>query len=273
MAPSARYHRQRGRRHKKLTDWARQMILQLRRWLPQRPLVLVGDSSATPSSTCSTAANRWSTRYPHRPLAPGRRPLCGPAPSGAGTGPPLKGTAARAEITRRPSRSVLDHRRGSLVQRATRTVELTSGGWYRQPPVPLRWVLVRDPQGDSPHRLCCADLAVEPAQILRFVLRWQLEHLPGGASSPGRGDPTPVVGPSPAPRILMGLFSWTTLAAHLMQEQQPMSHRTAAWYPSRRQLSWMPSPWCAATCGWRPFFTVRRRTGYMESRLPCTADL
>ena len=45
LAPSARYHRQRGRRHKKLTDWARQMILQLRRWLPQRPLVLVGDSS------------------------------------------------------------------------------------------------------------------------------------------------------------------------------------------------------------------------------------
>ena len=43
LAPSARYHRQRGRRHKKLTDWARQMILQLRRWLPQPPLVLVGD--------------------------------------------------------------------------------------------------------------------------------------------------------------------------------------------------------------------------------------
>ena len=43
LAPSARYHRQRGRRHKKLTDWARQMILQLRRWLPQRALVLVGD--------------------------------------------------------------------------------------------------------------------------------------------------------------------------------------------------------------------------------------
>ena len=47
----------RGRHHKKLTDWARQMILQLRRWLPQRPLVLVGDSR--PYWTCSTAANRW----------------------------------------------------------------------------------------------------------------------------------------------------------------------------------------------------------------------
>ena len=43
LAPSARYYRQRGRRHKKLTDWARQMVLQLRRWLPQRSLVLVGD--------------------------------------------------------------------------------------------------------------------------------------------------------------------------------------------------------------------------------------
>ena len=26
-----------------VTDWARQMVMQLRRWLPQRPLVLVGD--------------------------------------------------------------------------------------------------------------------------------------------------------------------------------------------------------------------------------------
>ena len=43
LAPSARCYRQHGRRHKKLTDWARQIILQLRRWLPQRPLVLVGD--------------------------------------------------------------------------------------------------------------------------------------------------------------------------------------------------------------------------------------
>ena len=31
LAPSARYYQERGRRHKKLTDWARQMVLQLRR--------------------------------------------------------------------------------------------------------------------------------------------------------------------------------------------------------------------------------------------------
>ena len=41
LAPSERACRARGRRHKKLTDWARQMVLQARRWLPGRDLVLV----------------------------------------------------------------------------------------------------------------------------------------------------------------------------------------------------------------------------------------
>src|SRR5215213_570494 len=45
LAPSERYCRERGRRHKKLTDWARQLALQARRWLPGREVVLLGDSS------------------------------------------------------------------------------------------------------------------------------------------------------------------------------------------------------------------------------------
>src|SRR3982750_4796701 len=45
LAPSERYRRERGRRHKTLTDWARQVVLQARRWMPERALVLVADSS------------------------------------------------------------------------------------------------------------------------------------------------------------------------------------------------------------------------------------
>jgi hypothetical protein len=37
LAPSERYYDQSIRPHKKLTDWARQMIFQLRRWVPHRP--------------------------------------------------------------------------------------------------------------------------------------------------------------------------------------------------------------------------------------------
>ncbi|MDP9363111.1 MAG: transposase, partial [Chloroflexota bacterium] len=45
LAPSERYDRQHGRRHKALTDWARQLLLAARRWWPDRELVAVADSS------------------------------------------------------------------------------------------------------------------------------------------------------------------------------------------------------------------------------------
>src|SRR5450755_1795493 len=45
LAPSERYHEKRKKRHKTITDWARQMIKQLHRWLPLRKLVIVGDGS------------------------------------------------------------------------------------------------------------------------------------------------------------------------------------------------------------------------------------
>jgi hypothetical protein len=45
LAPSERYYETRGRQAKTLTERALQMIKQLRRWLPNRRLVIVGDSS------------------------------------------------------------------------------------------------------------------------------------------------------------------------------------------------------------------------------------
>ena len=121
----------------------------------------------------------------------------------------------------------------------TRTVELTSqtAVWYRsdKPPVPLRWVLVRDRQGEfATQALLCTDLAVDPAQILEwFVLRWQLEvtfqevraHL--GVETQRQWSDRAIARTTP---VLLGLFSWTTLAAHALQKRRPMNHRTAAWY-------------------------------------------
>src|SRR6184192_2555405 len=45
LAPSQRYHEQRQKRHKTITDWARQMIRQVHRWLPTRQLIIVADGS------------------------------------------------------------------------------------------------------------------------------------------------------------------------------------------------------------------------------------
>src|SRR5205823_10136083 len=39
LCPSERYHKERGRTHQKLTERARQMLLLVKRWLPEREVV------------------------------------------------------------------------------------------------------------------------------------------------------------------------------------------------------------------------------------------
>jgi hypothetical protein len=46
--PSERYYETKPRLHKKLTDWARQLLLQTKRWAVDRQLVAVGDSTGQP---------------------------------------------------------------------------------------------------------------------------------------------------------------------------------------------------------------------------------
>lgn len=81
LAPSKRSCRERGKRHKKLTDWARQMALQVRRWLPGREIVLLGDSSCAALGFLVTLARHGLTGITRLRLdaalyepAPPRRP-------------------------------------------------------------------------------------------------------------------------------------------------------------------------------------------------------
>ena len=48
LAPSERYYAKGVHQPKKLTDWARQMGIQVRRWLPKCNIVLVADSTYAP---------------------------------------------------------------------------------------------------------------------------------------------------------------------------------------------------------------------------------
>lgn len=45
ISPLRTYHQEQGRRHKRLTDWTRQMLHQVRRWLPTKAIIVVADSS------------------------------------------------------------------------------------------------------------------------------------------------------------------------------------------------------------------------------------
>ena len=231
-----------GRSPQKLTDRARQIIMQLRRWLPHRPLVLVGDSGYAVLDLLHfcQSLNQPVTFITRLRLDAG---LYEPAPirqTGQNGRPRVKGQ-------RLPTlKALLDHSDVPWMTAAvawydntTRTVELTSqtAVWYHtgKPPVPLRWVLIRDPQGEfAPQALLCTDPAIAPVQILEwFVLRWQLEvtfmetraHL--GVETQRQWSDRAIARTTPA---LMGIFSWITLAAHLLRQQGHETHRTAAWY-------------------------------------------
>src|SRR3712207_239723 len=69
LAPSERYGREHGRRHKRLTDWARQLVLQARRWLPDRALVLVADSGFAALDLLAAPARRRLACAPRLSLA------------------------------------------------------------------------------------------------------------------------------------------------------------------------------------------------------------
>ncbi len=104
-------------------------------------------------------------------------------------------------------------------------------------PLPIRWVLVRDPQGDyDPVGLLSTDPTAEPLSIVTwFVQRWQLEvtfeearrHL--GVETQRQWSDKAIARTTP---LLLGLFSWVTLVAHALYTAHPSAApRQAVWYP------------------------------------------
>ena len=245
LAPSERYCRERGLRHKTLTDWGRPLVLQARRWMPGRRLVLVTDSGFSALEflaallrqeiTCVTRLRLDAALY--RP-APPRRPSTIGRPRTKGERLPTL-----AEV---------------LANKATRWQRLTVPGWYGEgdriveicpdtavwrhagmPVVPIRWVLLRDPcRRFDPQALLCTDTAQEPLQIIRwFVQRWQLEvtfrevrdHL--GVETQRQWSDKAIARTTPC---LLGLFSIVTLLASRLDGRARIAVSTSAWYHKQR---------------------------------------
>jgi hypothetical protein len=241
LAPSERYCQERGQRHKTLPDWARQMVLQVRRWLPERELVLVADMGfaalellaalSCHGVTCITRLRLDAALYEPAPL---RQP-------GTKGRPRTKGA-------RLPNLSDV------LMRTSTRWRRVTVPGWYGEgdrviefcsatavwrhsgkPIVPIRWVLLRDPKARfSPQALLCTDLTRDPLQIIRwFILRWQVEvtfqearaHL--GVETQRQWSERAVARSTPC---LFGLFSIVTLLAAQLGQRARTAVLIGSWY-------------------------------------------
>jgi hypothetical protein len=245
LAPSERYCREHGRRHKKLTDWGRQLVLQARRWMPGRSLVLVADSSfaalellaslVQQGVTCVTRLRLDAALYTP---APPRQPRTIGRPRTKGERLPTLAKVL-ADQTTAWQRVVVPDWYGE----GERVVEICSDTavWRHSglPVVPIRWVLLRDPgRRFDPQALLCTDLAQEPLQIVRwFAQRWQLEvtfrevrdHL--GVETQRQWSDKAIARTTPC---LLGLFSVVTLLATRLSRHANLQVLATAWYRKQR---------------------------------------
>ena len=247
LAPSERYNHQHGRRHKALTDWARQMLVQVRRWLGNRSLVVVADSSFAALDFLGSVSHLPNPVHVVTRLRLDAA-LYEPAPprDAHTIGRPRKVGQRLATLKTRLEDSTT--RWQSLMLEGwyghhTYTLEWVSqtAVWYHTglPPVPIRWVLVRDPLGKlEPQAFLCTNLEATPTHILRwFRQRWQIEvtfqevraHL--GVETQRQWADLAILRTTPA---LLALFSLVVLLTQQLHPQFTFSLSQTAWYTKQR---------------------------------------
>lgn len=182
LAASERYYEQRRRSAKKITDWARQMIFQLRRWLPNKALIMVGDNAYAALrflSACQTLQQPVTVITRLRLDAA----LYEPAPPYAGLGRPRKKGARlptlqqlaknKATVWTRLNVPWYDYRRQDI------DIVSATAVWFHNglPAVPIRYLLIRDAEGHfDTQALLSTDLTLLPQDMLTFFIRrWQME--------------------------------------------------------------------------------------------------
>jgi DDE superfamily endonuclease len=246
LCPSERYLAERKGRHQSLTERAWQMIQLVRRWLPNRELIFVGDSSfavldllgcvsSTPKTSLITRlrmdAELWDP-------APERKPGQNGRPRVKGARRPSPHQRLNDPQTRWTKIEVEDWYGGGK-----REVEIYSETcvWYKSghQPVLIHWVLVRDPQGEfDPQAFVSTNPNHTPLQILTwFVRRWRMEvtfeearaHV--GIETQRQWNDLAIARSTPA---LFGVFSLVTLMADRLIKGKVSPIRTATWYAKER---------------------------------------
>ena len=242
LAPSKASNKASGKRHKTTVDWTRQMIMQVRRWLPYRTIVLVGDGAyaAVSLALCCAGfpvpvalvarfrldAALYDFPPPEQPGKPGPKSKKG------------KRQASLLERSQDPS-TVWTTIKVVWYDGIERTLEIFSGVslWYTpgQNPVPVKWVVVRDTEGElRTEAFFCTNLEATAIQILQwFILRWNVEvtfeevraHL--GVETQRQWSDLAIARTTPA---LFAMFSIVVLMAIEMLKDTTMPIMKCAWY-------------------------------------------
>ena len=240
LAPSEATNQANGKRHKTSIHWIIQMIGQVRRWLRDRAVILIVDGGLVSLELGWRCLQYGVTLVGTLPINARLFDEAGPQPKGKRGPKPKKGSRQLALKARLKAKQ-------TVWQRLTvpwyggqeRTLDISHGRslWHTkgQDPLPIAWVLVRDPLGKlEPRAFFTTDLTVSPLQLLAWVIRrWGVEvtfeevraHL--GFETQRQWNRLAIQRTSPA---ILGLFSLVTLLAHHLLGDSPLPVRSAAWY-------------------------------------------
>jgi len=238
LCPSERYHLERGMRHRKLSDRARQAILQIWRWLPDFELIFVGDSSYAALDLLNAVREKvvMVTRLRldaalYEPAQARKKGQFGRTRKKGKRLPNL------TEVIKNP-----ETKWEKIVvnwYEKEKEIEVTSGScvWFHfgKEAVPIRWVIVSDPRGEfETQALLCTNQTTEPVKIVEwFIRRWQVEvtfeesrrHL--GIETQRQWSDKAIGRTTPC---LFGLFSLITMMAQELSKGGKLKIRSAVWY-------------------------------------------
>jgi hypothetical protein len=226
--------------HKTSVDLARQLVLQVRRWLPERRLILVLDGGFAAIELVLACQRRQITMicrlrldaalyHPPGPQPPGKR---GPKPK---KGPRQRRLAEWANRKDTPWQEVEVDWYGG--RRKVMRVFSRTGLWHRrgQDPVAIRYILARDPEGEqSDAAYFCTDERFLPEEILKYVVqRWSVEvtfeeaRAQLGLETQRQWSDLAIARTTP---VLLGLFSIVTLLAVQWHRSGLLVAERTAWY-------------------------------------------
>lgn len=229
-----------GKRHKTVGMWAHQMISLVHRWLPDREVKLMGDTAYTILELGLHAKTQQVTL-----ITTGRLDAVLHAPPPERTAQTIGRPRVIGE--RLPTLETVLESPATIWQRLTldwygqgkRTLEICTGTalWYRSgyDPLPIRWVLTRDPSGKRPAK---AIFSTDPTQtaeqiIQDFMKRWSLEvtfeesraHL--GIETQRQWSDLAIERSTP---LLFGLYSLVALFGRALHPDGQIPVAQAAWY-------------------------------------------
>lgn len=240
LEPSKKSDQIAKRRHKTTIQWTIQMLLQLVRWLKNVPIILVGDGGFA----CGELA--WKClKLKISLISRLKINAC------LYDFPPADETAKRGR----------KKMKGARLYSFKEMLEMPDLGWteiviegYGQNkkklkyisnvslwgadgfmPVPIKWVLIIDPEGElDPVPLMSTDLQLSAEKIITlYIRRWDLEvtfeevreHL--GVETQRQWSDKAIARTTP---ILMGLYTIVNLICNRLQEEKPIEVAQTAWY-------------------------------------------